>query len=480
MPTNILFKTSLLSLSGFIISLFVLVTINAQSTNDYILIFVIYFAIYLFTVLLFMFHKSNKDIRIDPFEPIFLVIGLYALYTWTPAFAIVFEESENKYLHIMNTYYLAIVLGNVGLLTGYLLFDTTRLAIVRKISTSLSGIPIKNYRKLVVLITILLAVLNFKSIIAALDISSIHPYAESAAAWRAERKTSWGFFAYFSTLSMTFIIYALFLNSFIHKRLNKFSVILVGIYAIITVMSGSRGIIINYVLMLLIYYHYYVRRLKVIPLLLMGILFFVVAIMLGHARVTTNLLEMANIAINLIKEDPKIVLPLSSGEFIHPSGTLMDVASAINDNSINYSFGVTYLNDLLTFIPKVLFPERPLPQPELYMHMFYPELAQEGRAYAIFLTTEGFWAFGQGGSFLAMFLYGLLIAVIYKIFLRNINNGMVVLLYAISYYSLFVSFMRTGFIGSLKNTLMYVLPFLILMLVSQKNYFKIKLNHWRA
>jgi oligosaccharide repeat unit polymerase len=468
MPTKLFYSIFTLLLTCIVLNVLAFFAMDQQPDNGLVARFVLYFLVYAYLLAAFLFYKNTKEKQMDALEPIYVVLGLYTLYTWTPAIAVILGMEDERYLWILDTYCLAIVLGLVGLLTGYLLTGLGRLRFLGRIASVRIKLPLRNYRKLLIMTAILLLVLNLKSIVETFNIGAIKGYTETASAWRAERTESWGFFAYFHTLSMTFLISALLLNSFINKKLAKLPVFLFGSYALITVMGGSRGIIISFVLVLALYYHYYVHKLRFSVMLLLGGICFTTFLMLGHARSTTNLLELLPIAINLIQKDPKILLPLSSGEFLMPSRSLFDIAAAIEAGEQSFSYGVTYLNDLMTLIPRVLFPSRPLPQPEMYMQTFYPILASEGKGFAFFLTTEGFWAFGHIGSFLAMLLYGIFIALLYKIFIKNLDNGAIALLYALSYYSLFVSFMRTGFVGALKMNIMYILPFVIVMMLSFK------------
>ena len=132
---------------------------------------------------------------------------------------------------------------------------------------------------------------------------------------------------------------------------------------------------------------------------------------------------------------------------------------------MTYSYGKSYLTELLTFIPRAVYPDRPLPLSLQYMASFYPSEMEQGRGQGFFIPTEGYWAFGVGGVCLQMAAFGAILGALYRFFRANLNNGIIAFIYVMTWMPGIVSPIRTGLIGSVKATLMVAGPLLVIYLL---------------
>jgi hypothetical protein len=240
-------------------------------------------------------------------------------------------------------------------------------------------------------------------------------------------------------------------------------------------MAGNKSNIISFVTVCLIYYNYYVKRIRIIPVIIIAAILLAFATMINHVRVTTDLSEMAHLATGYIKNDPALLLPMNSTELANPPKSLMYIIYAIQSGRMNFSFGRTWLADILVFIPRVIYPNRSLPTPELYMELFHP-LLSKGTGYATFMPTDGYWAFGYAGVFVIMFIYGSMLSFVYRVVKTNIDNGAVVLIYAFAFFTLVTTAVRTGFFGTVKTSIMFLMPFLVILYLSRKRYVELGLG----
>ncbi len=458
----------IIALNRVIKWLFLLIVINiclgimwSDSTEQFS-VFILYLMLYVNIVFIGLFFKTSRQ-SIDILEPYFVVIFLYTLYSWISALSEV--SSEGVFISIMPIYYICLIVGIVGFMLGYRC-NYTSSNIIRKITSFKLAISYPRFFKILLLLTIIFSLINYKYLMGIFNISNISSYAEALSS-RAEYSDISGPILYLQQLSITLILMSLLFKSFVNRKLSVIAFIFFGIYAIIGVMGGGKSLVISFVTVFIIYYNYYVKRLRIFPVAIITALLLVFATMINHVRSTTNLLTMFNLAIDYATANPVLLLPISSGELVGPPRTLMDVANAIQTGSMNFSFGYTWLTDILIFIPRFIYPNRPLPTPELYVQLLRP-MAPKGFGAGGFMPLDGYWAFGYIGVFVIMFIYGSLLAFVYRIVKTNIDNGAVLLIYAFGFFHLITIAIRTGFFGTVKGSIMFVLPFLIILFLSKK------------
>jgi hypothetical protein len=247
---------------------------------------------------------------------------------------------------------------------------------------------------------------------------------------------------------------------------------LFGFYSVVSIMTGGKSQVISFITVMLIYYNYNVRSLRISLVVVVTVPLLVFATMINHVRKTTDLSAMFQLAVDFVKDRPDLLLPINSGEFVGPPRMLMDVINAIHNGNMSFSFGHTWFTDILVFVPRFIYPNRPLPVPELFVQLLHPE-APKGYGYGGFMPLDGYWAFGYIGVVVIMFMYGAIVSIIYKIVRNNISNGVVLLIYSFAFFMLVTTAIRTGFFGTVKSSLMFVAPFLIILFLSRKKSVKL-------
>lgn len=241
-------------------------------------------------------------------------------------------------------------------------------------------------------------------------------------------------------------------------------------YLLYCIMSGTRGAAVNALFIPVFYYHYFVKRIKMsrknIPYILLGgILLFVFMRILELVRHTSTAGEMAEaFSDSYSDKGADLFDPASMGELLVGTNQ-MYLMQSLKEGIGSYTYGSTIITELLVFIPRNIFPNRPLPVSELYVYTFYRDVWDRGGGYGLFITMEGYWALGIIGVILFCFYYSHLVQTIYC--------GLIV---KKSYYSLFVygNFYlytalyapRSGMIGNFKAFLMSILTLYIYKKIS--------------
>ena len=120
------------------------------------------------------------------------------------------------------------------------------------------------------------------------------------------------------------------------------------------------------------------------------------------------------------------------------------------------------MTDLITFVPNFLFSERPEPTSEYFVRTFYP-LLKEGAGKGWFILSDGYWSFGLMGVAIISLLYGYILRISYEIINGVFSNNLVLSLYQIINFTTVITAVRTGFFGTLK---MYVIYMILLLAIS--------------
>ncbi|TWO66147.1 oligosaccharide repeat unit polymerase [Caenimonas sedimenti] len=130
-----------------------------------------------------------------------------------------------------------------------------------------------------------------------------------------------------------------------------------------------------------------------------------------------------------------------------------------------YNWGYSLVTDLLVWIPRILYPDRPLPTSEMFVEVFYPGVRDIGGGYGFFILQEGYWAFGIFGAFAFMALFGWIVDGIYRLIYRWQGYDLVLFLYAAVYADIVMASIRSGVVGSFKAGLLHAVPFGFVLLV---------------
>lgn len=426
---------------------------NTVASSRFFLMFALYVGIAALGIAL----RGTDDVL----EPFLVVIFLYSAYSWSAIWAVEISREEAFPVGVLLTYYLCIIVGLISFMLAYSYAVGGRRPFHRVTRPLQSS---RTFYYLCLATTLVVAVIKRNYLARTFDPRQIEAYSKAATPWRKEALVDplSGLVGASEMFIVTLLLTCLLLPTFTKRKFGVLGFSLTGVWALLALKSGGKIIPLTLILAALIYRHYYVRPIRLRSIAVLGMLLYFPLTMLNNVRNTTSLTLMASNAAGLVREDPNILSPAKSGELVGPPFTLLKVIEAIDSGQLTYSYGKTDLDELLTFIPRAVYPARPQPLSLQYMASFYPSEMQKGQGFGFFVPTEGYWAFGVVGVCLQMAAYGAILGALYRFFRENLQNGIIVLIYVMVWFPLIVATIRTGLIGSVKGTLMTVGPLLVL------------------
>ena len=75
----------------------------------------------------------------------------------------------------------------------------------------------------------------------------------------------------------------------------------------------------------------------------------------------------------------------------------MELITGIRAGRTSYTYGSSVITEFLVFIPRAVYPNRPLPLSERFVDIFYPGVREAGGGHGSFYLQEGYWALGVPG-----------------------------------------------------------------------------------
>ncbi len=246
-----------------------------------------------------------------------------------------------------------------------------------------------------------------------------------------------------------------------HPVLAMIGLVTIVAYLMVPLRGGFRGEVIGAVIMVVAYYHYRIRslNLKTIVLCLGAGYVFVTA--MSIARFTNNPVEMIKLVVAEWEAESFAIFGLTrSSEFL-TAQNLMAQIRFIEDGETTFTYGASILSELLVFIPRVFFSQRPLSLAEQFTEIMEPGALSLGKGYAFFILQEGYWIYGLPGVFIMMATTGWILERLYQWFMGFIRYDIVLLAYG-AMLSVAAASVRSGIVGQFKTGLMLTLPFVVL------------------
>lgn len=406
--------------------------------------------------------------RFDLLEPIHALLLLLGLYSWSALAALYFAGGLQTWAPSIPVFCAAVNVGAVAFGTGYIAIRWQS-----QEGEQLLDPPVVQRRFLwaVAALAIALTASTFGSLGTLLDPRQIRPYVETAFASRVDKPLTWGLGNYLLDSAITLITYGLFVLSPRNRTMRPVAVIIIGYLALVNVMTGSKAFLLQ-VCLLVIALISPRRRRKALAVGVVAVtLFYPFATLLPHVRFTSDLSEMYEAAAEVLRSDPWVLSPHRGGELNGPPLLLLTVVDDVQKGGLDYSYGAHWVQEIAVFIPRFLYPSRPLPLSEWYQQRYLPESYATGGGSGGFLLLDGFYAFGLLGVVVVLFAYGLITARVYEFFARRPQSHYR-LMYAVIVLPLALTAVRTGFFLSLKMTLMTVAPFTVAMWLSRRSLFK--------
>jgi oligosaccharide repeat unit polymerase len=432
--------------------------------------FGLFVSIYLTIAFVFMSRYKGLG-SLDLFGPAPGLVVLLFLYSVASALYVEsvgttnYGDSVNA--SVMTTYYISCILGLAGISGGMLVAQRCRhrfdnAAIIRPFR-----IDNHTFARKLILYGIVVAIAFSPFIYESFDFSMVPSYAERALPLRVERMASAtsGLSEFFLViLPITLILYMATLLM-IRPRViwvKLIGVAIFGAYISTNTLAGWRGVVISAATIPLVFYHYRVKRISKTKAAIVIVLAYLFINGLSVVRFTSDPKQMFDAMRNEILDQGFTFAKLKSSGELGVGTNLMRLIAGLEDGQTDFTYGSSVVTELLVFVPKAIYPNRPLPLSEEFVNVFYPQVHSAGGGYGFFMLEEGFWAFGLVGVFLFLFIYGWTVQVVYQWFKKNMQYDCVALLYSGIYFSLVLNSVRTGLISSYKTALMNILPFLLL------------------
>lgn len=278
-------------------------------------------------------------------------------------------------------------------------------------------------------------------------------------------------------VSMSLICISLPLLYYIVQQYNTrawttlFIVVLIGLSVLLFIV-GRRRYLFTLIFTLLIYHHYVIRRFSVRQVALFGAIGFLLMSVGGVLRgipIGDFLTAQTWIDIQQMPLSDLFYAITGTGEFSTTWLHFPEMMEKIANMELDYLFGLSYLQTPLIFVPRILYPNRPLVLSEWYVSTYYSDIATEGGGMGFFFLGEAYLNFGVAGIFLLMFVAGILYRTAY-IYLKIHYDPRVVLIYA-AFISRIPSALRVDFASISKEFV--ELTLLILLLIFFYS------SHWR-
>jgi oligosaccharide repeat unit polymerase len=435
--------------------------------------FAIAAAVYTAMVYIAIFVRTSAG-RIDVLNPHLVFIAIYSVYAWSGAILAEFfggatYTGANVSFEAQELYYLSINIGLAGFIVGYRYFRYSFAPLVRRISQFQTQISERHFVSVVLLAAIIVTLFNLSITLNWFDIGSATIYSEVATQKRVDagEAASYGINEFFSGMSIRLILCVMLLCLGKNRFWNIGIIAFLIMGTLPSLARGERWVLLFVAIALLLTYHYRIRRLRWWQVMIPAIMVYILLGTIQHVRYTNDLKEMFVGATKLLGDDPSYLLPIRVGEFAAPSGSFLILIDSIFQGFAKFNWGYSYLTELAVWIPRPLFPGRPLPLPELFMSTHFPVLYSTGHGFGFFMLMEGYWAFGIPGVFLDMVMFGMLIAIAHR-FLEDASNSKVGLLfYILIFPGLVITSSRTGMFGSIKYSILTCAPIVALMILSR-------------
>jgi hypothetical protein len=181
---------------------------------------------------------------------------------------------------------------------------------------------------------------------------------------------------------------------------------------------GSRNMIVYMFLTVALFWHYAIRPIRFKRLAALGLLSFLALNIVGYLR-TSNYQSLGDFwttSASAYQESSsargRMFYTLTIGEFVVPFETLPQMIRSVG-SEIQPQLGLTYIKDVMLWVPTVLFPDRPPTLTHWYMETFYGEGHGLNIGRSFFFLSEGYLNFGILGVFATMLVWGVFLGVVH-------------------------------------------------------------------
>lgn len=243
--------------------------------------------------------------------------------------------------------------------------------------------------------------------------------------------------------------------------LRIFAGVLVGLYVLVPLQGGFRGLVIGPAIMALAVFHYRVKRIGMAlfaSVVLVGYLFVTA---MSIARQTSDLGAMVDIVLAEVRDGNTDRFSLRNSTELLAAQNLMNLMQFIDSGQTSFTYGASIWNDLVVFVPRALYPNRPLAMAQQFAELVNEGATDAGMGYGFFILQEGYWICGVPGVFVTMFFVGWGVEKLYAWFMRRMAYDIVALAYG-GFLAVCAASVRSGILIQIKAALMLIVPFFVL------------------
>jgi oligosaccharide repeat unit polymerase len=418
--------------------------------------------------------------RVQPFDLLSPVIGLIILlFLYSFASGLFVEEFGIMYFgevaseQVLRIYYICCLTGLAGLCMGALLGSHANQSVqkqreARSRARHTPADPV--FQRKLLFWSFSLALALSGSVLPQFDFLHVASYSERALALRLERSgvANAGLKEVFLTqLPVSLILCGATLLTLKGRRwaTRLFGSAVLTAYLVANTLAGWRGAVVAALLIPVVYYHYRIKRVSTRLAIIGGLSIYLFVNGLSVVRSTSNPLEMVDVLRENVSANGLAFAGLATSGELAVGQNLMRLISGIESGETRFTYGASIISDILVFVPRSLYPGRPLPLSEKFVQVFYPGVLESGGGYGFFILQDGYWAFGVAGVFIFMLAYGWAVQKIYLAFMKHLTSDLAVFAYTAVYSALVLAAVRTGTIGSFKGAVINAIPFIVLWLL---------------
>lgn len=456
MTVKIDFKFSLsLSLAYLIFNCFLL-SLNHYQNYEYVLLFsffqfqLIFFILNRGSVLTNMLYLSSTSIQL------YGIFGFYGANSEQVSYYSTFISQDSFFIYILSHFFwfsgvlLTIKYNTKNIINNKILFNNN----------------FENYFFLLLILYFICTLIffgNWKNF----SIFNLLTYSDVAFSERLIYRDN-----VFAGIKNVFVIMPLssvFIFLFIKKIFNSksykkvfFIFILLNLF-IPFLYSGSKSAILFFFLSLFYYFHARVKSISKI------IIFFGSIIAIFSLEFISKIRGMITEIFNYktySKEFFENIFDLSkSGEFA-VSQNLLILIEGIKDGTTEFLGLNGLINNLLSYIPRFIFNDRPEDVALLFAKTFQPAIFERGGGLGFYIIQEFYWYFGLIGIYFSAIFWGYFTNKVSNFFLKRSNSDIYFMCWIIFLYNVVFISTRTGILLIPKVILLMYLPIFITFIMT--------------
>lgn len=232
-------------------------------------------------------------------------------------------------------------------------------------------------------------------------------------------------------------------------------------YVATNTLAGARRMVIDVLVFLAVYFHYRIRPIRWGEALTAAVSIYLFVNLLSIARISSDPVAMLKAVSDQWSDLGASAIGITSSGELLTGLNLHRLIDGLDAGETTYTYGLSVFQEILVFVPRVLYPDRPLPLAERFADVFYPGAREAGAGYGFFVLQEGFWAAGLPGVLVSMFLLGYAVERLYWRFRFSRQSAFACLCYATVFSALVVGAIRQGIISQVKYGFLAAIPLLL-------------------